>query len=139
MVYAYTYTLCRRAVVATCDLSARSLHLLKLDHWLADPRNVIQLHLTSPAWQACADAHSAPPSHAEQMRSWTVAETARFLEGQDLAGPAEQTQRSGVNGADLLVLSRQQLRTDVLLTPWAARKVVAARDAFLGRRGVTTK
>ena len=93
--------------------------------------NVLIARVVARVAQACADAHSPPPSHAEQMRSWTVAETARFLEGQDLAGPAEQTQRSGVNGVVLLVLSRQQLCTDVLLTPWAARKVVAARDAFL--------
>ena len=37
----------------------------------------------------------------------------------------------GVNGADLLQLSQQDLCTDVLLTPFAARKVVAARDEFL--------
>ena len=41
MKYAYTYTLCRRAVVATFDLAARNLHLFKVDHWLSDPRNVI--------------------------------------------------------------------------------------------------
>ena len=35
-------------VVATFDLSASNLHLFKTDHWLSDPRNVIQLHLTSP-------------------------------------------------------------------------------------------
>ena len=131
MVYAYTYTLCRRAVVATFDLSARNLSLFKFDHWLADPRKVIQLHLTSPAWEADADAHRAPTSRAEQMRSWTVAETARFLEGHDLAGPAELMRRSGVNGADLLLLPQREFCTDVLLTPLAARKVVAARDAFV--------
>ena len=118
-------------MVATCDLSARNLSIFKFDHWLADPRNVIQLHLTSPAWEADADAHRAPTSRAEQMRSWTVAETARFLEGHDLAGPAELMRRSGVNGADLLLLPQRKLCTDVLLTPLAARKVVAARDAFV--------
>ena len=45
--------------------------------------------------------------------------------------PAELVRRSGVNGADLLQLSEQELCTDVLLTPLAARKVAAARDAFL--------
>ena len=83
MVYAYTYTLCRRAVVATFDLSALNLYLFKRDHWLADARNVIQLHLASPAWDTGAGTGGTPVSPTEQMRSWTVAETVRFLEGRD--------------------------------------------------------
>lgn len=131
MVYAYTYTLCRRAVVATFDLSARNLHMFKFDHWLRDPRNVIQLHLTSPAWETGDAAIAQPMNRTEQMRSWTVAETQRFLEEHDLAGPAELTRVSGVNGADLLGLSSDELSSEIRLTPFAARKVVAARDAFL--------
>jgi hypothetical protein len=42
--------LCRRAVVATMDLSASSLDLLTSHHWLSDKRNVIVLRLESPAW-----------------------------------------------------------------------------------------
>ena len=38
---------------------------------------------------------------------------------------------SGVNGADLLEASVEQLSTEISLTPFAARKVAAARDAFL--------
>ena len=53
------------------------------------------------------------------------------VEGRDLVGPAEQARRSGMSGADLLELSQQQLCTEVLLTPLAARKVAAARDEFL--------
>ena len=131
MKYAYTYTLCRRAVVATFDLAARNLHLFKVDHWLSDPRNVIQLHLKSPAWETGLIASSPPLSRREQMRSWSVAETGRFLEERDLAGPAEQARMSGVNGADLLQLSREDLSSEVRLSPFAARKVVATRDAFL--------
>ena len=131
MVYAYTYTLCRRAVVATFDLSARNLHLFKYDHWLSDPRNVILIHLKSPAWEGGVVAHQQPRSSEEDMRSWTVAETGRFLEDQDLEGPAELFRMSGVNGIDLLQLSLSELCTDVRLTPFAARKVVAAREAFL--------
>ena len=131
MVYSYTYTLCRRGVVATFDLSARNLHLFKTDHWLKDPRNVIQLHLTSPAWQTGVAASSQMMSRTEQMRSWTVAETGRFLEEHDLAGPAELTRVSGVHGADLLQLSINELSHDIRLTPFAARKVDAARDEFL--------
>jgi len=131
MVYAYTYTLCRRAVVATFDLSAQNLHLFKYDHWLRDPRNVIQLHLTGPAWDTGVAATGPPMSRAEQMRSWTVAEAARFLQGHDLEGPAQSMRLSGVNGADLLGLSLEELSSGIRLTPFAARKVIAARNAFL--------
>ena len=131
MVYSYSYTLCRRGVVATFDLSASNLHLFKTDHWLSDPRNVIQLHLTSPAWETGAAASSHTMSRTEQMRSWTVAETGRFLEERDLAGPAELARVSGVNGTDLFHLSTNELSHDVRLSPLAARKVAAARDAFL--------
>ena len=50
MNYSYPFTLCRRGVIATMDLSAENLNLLQSDHWLADRRNVIQLHLTSAAY-----------------------------------------------------------------------------------------
>ena len=70
-------------------------------------------------------------NRAEQMRSWTVAETQRFLEEHDLAGPAELTRASGVSGADLLGLSSDELSSEIRLTPFAARKVVATKDAFL--------
>eukprot|EP00973_Karenia_brevis_P001831 249848-Karenia_brevis.AAC.1 len=50
MLYAYTYTLCRRAVVATFDLSAQNLDLLQSDHWLSNPRNVLVVRLDAPAW-----------------------------------------------------------------------------------------
>ena len=46
MIYSYKYTLARRAVVATFDLSAKNLTALKVDHWLQNPLNVLQLHLT---------------------------------------------------------------------------------------------
>ena len=50
MMYAYAFTLCRRAVVVTLDLSARNLHMFTTDHWLSDPQNVLVLRLTAPAW-----------------------------------------------------------------------------------------
>ena len=46
MMYSYKYTLAKRAVVATFDLSAENLWSLQTDHWLSNPQNVIQLHLT---------------------------------------------------------------------------------------------
>ena len=38
--------LTRRAAVATFDLSAKNLAALTVNHWVQDPHNVLQLHLT---------------------------------------------------------------------------------------------
>ena len=50
MVYSYPYTLARRAVVATFDLSAAHLDALNTDHWLSNAKNVICLRLESEAY-----------------------------------------------------------------------------------------
>ena len=50
MIYAYPFTLCRRAVVATMDLSASNQSCFTEHHWLSDKRNVILLRLTEQAW-----------------------------------------------------------------------------------------
>ena len=39
MMYAYPYTLCRRGVVATFDLSASNLDMFETDHRLSNERN----------------------------------------------------------------------------------------------------
>ena len=135
MMYAYPYTLCRRAVVATFDLSASNLELLQTDHWLSDSRNVMQLRLNGPAWESEAAETPAsqdlPPSR-EQMAAWGVDQLADFLTTKDLRGPAEVLRASGVAGADLLAWdTATELQVDLKLTPFAARKVLATRDAFL--------
>ena len=48
--YAYMFSLCRRGVVATTDLSAENLDFLSSDDWLTDRRNVIQLRLVEQAY-----------------------------------------------------------------------------------------
>ena len=50
MKFAYPFTLSRRAVVVTMDLSADNLGLLETDHWLSDPKNVMVVKLTERAW-----------------------------------------------------------------------------------------
>ena len=50
MVYAYGFTLCRRAVVVTMDEAAKNLGLLESHHWLADRRNVLPFRLSEPAF-----------------------------------------------------------------------------------------
>ena len=47
MIYSYKYTLARRAVIATFDLSATNLTALAKDHWLRNALNVIQLRLNA--------------------------------------------------------------------------------------------
>ena len=49
-VYSYKYTFAGRAVVATMDLSAKNLDLLKSDHWLSSDKNIILLELKEAAW-----------------------------------------------------------------------------------------
>ena len=43
-------TLCRRAVVATIDLSAANLEFFQKHHWVSDRRNVILLQLQQQSW-----------------------------------------------------------------------------------------
>ena len=43
MMYAYPYTLCRRGVVATFDLSASNLDMFETDHWLSNEKKCLVL------------------------------------------------------------------------------------------------
>ena len=71
MMYSYTCTLCRRAVVATFDLSAKNLDALREDHWLKDPRNVVQLLLDEKVYDDTAPVPSPPPAlPAHSVSKW---------------------------------------------------------------------
>ena len=132
MRFSTSYTLYRRAVVASFDLSADNLHMFDSDHWLSCPKNVVCLRLTAPAWETPGAPPSAPePDRAEQMKSWPAAGVVAFAKARDLAGPAHVLFASSVNGADLLNVSKDVLIKEVRLTPFAAAKVIRARDAFL--------
>ena len=50
-VFAYSYSFCSRAVVATFDLSAQNLDMLHSDHWLSNRDNVMLLWLTERAYE----------------------------------------------------------------------------------------
>ena len=50
MMYAYPFTLCHRAVVATMGLSASNQLCFSEHHWLSDSRNVMLLRLEEQAW-----------------------------------------------------------------------------------------
>ena len=138
MRFSSLYTLCRRAVVATFDLSAANLDLLESDHWLSNSKNVVLLKLTTPAWVSTPAAPAAPaappPSPRDTMATWSADGVSSFARARDLVGPAAVLFASGVNGGDLLDLDEAALVTDVRLTPFAAQKLVRARDAYLAGR-----
>ena len=129
MCYAYDFTLARRAVVATMDLSAKNLHLLTTNHWLKDRRNVLLVSLAQPSWTQVV--HEAVPP-AARMGAWSVQEVTHFYEGLDAGGVAEQLMKNSVSGADLLAFNAvEELADDLRLTPFAARKILRLRDSFL--------
>ena len=133
MVYSYPYTLARRAVVVTVDLTALNLHLFKVNHWLRDPANARVLHLDGPAWQAPAASPPMPaPAREDVVASWTVDEVASFFCFQDAEGLANTLSRNSVDGRDLCDFpSAEGLVKDLGLTLFAARKVLRLRDAYL--------
>jgi len=135
MIYSYAFSLSRRAVIATFDLSAANLRLLRTHHWISDPRNVLQLHLDSAAWDTADDGSLGPAvSSREKMASWSVDELADFLIAEDMKGPATTLQSAAVNGADFLEWTEPAtLQEDLKLLPFVARKLLKCRDAFLAQ------
>ena len=91
MMYSYAFTLCRRAVIATMDLSAKNLHMLNTDHWLADIKNVRVLRLCEPAWETADEVVASTTPMAE----WSVGAVASWLAGLDMAGPAAMLSATG--------------------------------------------
>ena len=93
------------------------------DHWLAEARNVVVLRLLDVAL-----------TREEQLRRWTVAEVVSFLKAHDLEGPSETLFANGVRGVDLVDMSEAVLTHEFRLSGFAARRVLAARNAFLSER-----
>ena len=93
--YAYKYTLARRAVVATFDLSAKNLEEFVKDHWLSCPLNVIVLRLTEKAYQE--------PLAAEVLQVSMDAQPEREKKRRWLGSPARPCvgERGGLNENDL--------------------------------------
>ena len=137
MMYAYPYTLACRAIVATLDLTAGNLHLLRTNHWLKESKNVCLVHLTTPAWHLSGEEGfgSTIPSRQGVFEKWTVAELGEFLRQQDALGLAAMLQSSSVTGADLLgFASWSDLATEFAMIPFAAKRVMRLRDEFLAGR-----
>lgn len=132
MRFSTMYSLHRRAVVVTFDMSATNLHLFDTDHWLSNPKNVVCLRLKVTAWESPeAVLPLKQDERPEQMRAWSASEVVSWARARDLEGPSAVLFASSVNGADLLEATKEVLVKEVRLTPFAARKVLRARDAFL--------
>ena len=136
MKFAYAYTLCRVPIIATMDTAASNLELLDTDKWLSDRRNILPLRLAEPAWQdasipAPSGPAPAPLSKYDEVANMTCAELMCMLQKADLVGPAEILFRNGVNGQDLINMTPAVLAEELRLSPFAARKVLAARDAAI--------
>ena len=129
MRYAYPFTLARRGVVVTMDLSATNLHLLDCDHWLSKSKNICVVRLVTSPWQQSAPSQVAPAE--ERMKSWTADEVVRFLMEKDLEGPSRTLFANGVRGRDLFQLTVDSLKEDLKLSSFAAHRVLEARREFL--------
>jgi hypothetical protein len=132
MMCSYPFTLARRAVVATMDLTAKNLHLLKTNHWLKSPRNVCCLSLTGPAWDHTDGPAEQPPSRREALGALTVEEVVSFLESQDAAGLGGVVRLNAVNGRDWLQMTDwQEVVGELNMSKFAAKKFLSLRDLFL--------
>jgi len=130
MVYSYPFTLARRAVVATADLTAKNLHLLQTNHWLKDARNVCCLRLQEPAWvQRVPSGRPGVLTGRDALLAMSVDEVAALFEGRDAAGLARVLQQNAVNGSDLLAFSCwEEICRELQVSPFAARKILRIRD-----------
>ena len=126
MMYSYPFTLCRRAVVATMDLSAKNLDMFVTDHWFSNPSNVALLRLGAPVW---VGGDAAIASTSSPMSAWSVEEVGAWLDSKDMAGPAALLRGQGVNGKDLLAWeTAEDMRRELGTTPFVATKVMAWRQ-----------
>ena len=134
MVYAYPYTLARRAIIATFDLSATNLHLFSTHHWLSNPKNVVVIRLDSPAWISARLQAPAADTHSQRelASAWTADEVAMWLQSCGAGGIASTLQANAVDGSDLLAFSNEdELVKDLRLTQFAARKLLQLREREL--------
>eukprot|EP00973_Karenia_brevis_P036545 5039117-Karenia_brevis.AAC.1 len=61
------------------------------------------------------------------MRAWTTTQLRAFLEDHDLCGPAAQLWQQGMNGEDFHATSKDELQTDLRLSGFSAKKLLALR------------
>ena len=133
---AFRRWLYRVPFAATVNYSTANLGYLKTHDWLNKPDNCVLVELeTSPVEPAPGpSALPAQPSvlaPADAFKAWSVSDVKAFLCSQDLHGLAEVCFANGVNGVDFDSFHEQTLETDLRLTPFQGRKLLAARATFL--------
>ena len=64
-------------------------------------------------------------------KRWLVKDVSSFLEKADLKAPAAVLYANGVSGKDLAEFGVDSLVAELRLSAFAARKIIAARNAFL--------
>ena len=67
----------------------------------------------------------------EKIKAWKAADVHRFLGAADLADLATAMFANGVNGCDLATMNAETLAKEIYVSTFAARRVIARRDAFL--------
>ena len=139
MMYAFEFSLCRRAVVVTMDLSAKNLHLFETDHWLSDPRNVLLLRLDGPAWVGDSGAPNLvplghPAASGDDMRTWGPRRVAAWMDAHGFLAPSRVCLENAVAGADLCEMHVEDLVNGLRILPWAAAKLLSMRDAHVATR-----
>ena len=141
-VCSYNKYLYRVPFIATANYSTINLHLLDTDDYLSRRQNCHVYKLTEPPFEGAAAAAESPPleltatpaaTPAEIMGSWSVAATACWLEKVELLGAAAAARDNGIAGADLLVAIEDTFVSDLRLTPFLAKKIIKARDAYLAQ------
>ena len=101
--YAYKYTLARRAIVATMDLLALNIAKLHTNHWLQNSRKVVLLELSGPVFvDAGPGVVPEERSHEDIFSTYSVEEAKSLYEARDAASIAAILATSSLNGADLL-------------------------------------
>ena len=114
------------------DLSAKGLHLLHTDHWLANNQNLIQVWLHAPAWQIGQHVRETPAQRDEDaVRAWRVDDVALYLESQDAEGLAALVRANSVDGGDFVEFTNAICVKDLRCTPFAARKLMKLRHRCL--------
>ena len=95
----------------------------------SNPKNCLVLRLTAPAWVGAAPR---PPASARtRMSSWSCQELQDYLHAHDMAGLADQLYGQSVNGRDFLDLTESQFVKELHMSPFAAKKLVIARNDFV--------
>lgn len=132
--YAFPFTLHRRAVVATVDLSARNLHLFETHHWLSNRENVLVLRLAGPSFMSLGDSAAAglvEGAQSQGLASWSPPRLGAWLRSEHLHAAAEILERNGVTGEDFSFMTEEDLTKGLRVLPWPAAKLLRLRESLL--------